>query len=62
MQPLVRTPRRAGPNSYRAEAGRAKFVAGSYVIIFRYRADTVEIFRIIERHRDIAAQFDKPDD
>lgn len=29
-----------------------------YVILFRYLPDRVEIVRIIEGHRDVAAQFD----
>jgi plasmid stabilization system protein ParE len=31
-----------------------------YVILFRYLPDQVEIVRIIEGHRDVAAQFDPP--
>jgi len=29
-----------------------------YVIFFRYHDDSVEIVRILERHLDVAAQFD----
>ena len=38
------------------------FAARSYVIVFRYEDDVVEIIRLIERHRDIGAQFDKNTD
>lgn len=32
--------------------------AGNYLIFFRYDQDAVQIIRIIERHRDIAGQFE----
>jgi plasmid stabilization system protein ParE len=37
------------------------FAIKGYVILFRYRADTVEILNVIEGHRDIVAHFDAPD-
>lgn len=34
------------------------FAVRGYLIFFRYEGSAVEIVRIIERHRDLAAQFD----
>jgi toxin ParE1/3/4 len=34
------------------------FAIRGYVIFFRYLGDTVEIVRVLERHRDVGAQFD----
>nr|WP_281261252.1 type II toxin-antitoxin system RelE/ParE family toxin [Bosea psychrotolerans] len=33
------------------------FAFKGYVILFRYVEDTVEVVNILERHRDIAAEF-----
>jgi toxin ParE1/3/4 len=38
------------------------FPVKSYVIVFRYEGEAVEILRVIERHRDLSAQFTKPPD
>ena len=32
--------------------------AGNDIIVFRSERETVQIIRLIERHRDIASQFD----
>jgi toxin ParE1/3/4 len=39
--------------------GLRSFPFRNYVIFFRYHDDSVEIVRIIERHRDAAALFDR---
>lgn len=38
------------------------FAIGSYVIIFRYETETVEILRVIERPRDVGALFSNEGD
>lgn len=35
------------------------FPYGNYIIFFQYRDDLFEVVAIIERHRDIAAQFEE---
>lgn len=35
------------------------FALRNYVLVFRYQDEAIDILRVIERHRDIGAQFDK---
>jgi toxin ParE1/3/4 len=38
------------------------FAYRNYVLVFRYQGEAVEILRVIERHRDIGAQFNEDAD
>ena len=40
------------------EPGLRSFAWGNYVIFFRYAPGTLRVIRIIEGHRDMAAQFE----
>lgn len=42
--------------------GSRSFAVGSYIIIFRYETKGVDILRIIERHRDVGAQFERDEE
>ncbi len=43
-------------------ADTRSLVAGNYLILFRYQDEAVQVIRLIERHRDIASQFEAQGD
>lgn len=56
---LARLPGALGRPRPELRPDMRSFAFKSYVIFFRYLGDTVEIVRILERHRDIVARFDQ---
>jgi toxin ParE1/3/4 len=54
---LARLPGELGRPRPELRPDMRSFAFKGYVIFFRYAGDTVEIVRVIERHRDVAAQF-----
>jgi toxin ParE1/3/4 len=56
---LARLPGLIGRPRPELRSDMRSFAFKGYVIFFRYLNDTVEIVRILERHRDVAARFDE---
>lgn len=54
---LAESPFRLGTMQYHLRPGLRSYPLGNYVILFEYRDSALEVFRILEGHRDISGIF-----
>ena len=56
---LSKLPGTMGSSCPEIRKGLRSFPFGNYITLFQYKDDRFEVVSIVERHRDIAALFDK---